>query len=463
MSQTTRRSFLKKTAAAGAGAFVLPRFSIGKPGPSANSKVNVAMVGAGNIANMAYGGVETENIVALADIDSRMFPARDSKYGPLTENAKKFDDFRVMLDKMWKEIDAVCINCPDHNHFVATIAAMERGLHVCTQKPLTHNVWEARTLLKAKEKYKVITNMANQGHTYNGIRQMREWYEAGTFGDIKEVHLGIAGPNFQSKYFSKPDSLPLPAQPIPKEVNWDLWCGPRSTVDYNEHLHPLKWRSYYNYGTGMFGDWFCHIGDGPVWILDLYEPTVIESVERPCSMDGFAPDHSVTRFDFPEQKGRAACSMFWYDGMNNGGTPIKHPEEWDLGPVPERGSFWYGTKQNAYLDERSNNPRLTTKEKFQAFEKGKNIAEKYPRVKARGPHQEFIWAIKGDAPEPGSNFSYSAPMSEVALLGVLAQRFKGRIEWDSKNMRITNRPELNAFIQEPVRKGWEAGQDLWKA
>ena len=464
MNQINRRSFLKKTAAVGAGVSVLPKFNIGKPGPSANSKVNVAMVGAGNIAGMAYGGVQTENVVALADIDSRMFPARDSKYGALTEKAQKFEDFRVMLDKMWKDIDAVCINCPDHNHFVATIAAMERGLHVCTQKPLTHNIWESRTLLKAKEKYGVITNMANQGHTYNGIRQMKEWYEAGVFGQIKEVHMGLAGPNWNSRYFSKPSKkLPLPAQPVPKEVNWDLWCGPRPKTGYNSMLHPLKWRGYYDYGTGMFGDWFCHIGDGPVWILDLYEPTVIESEVRPASVDGFSPDYSVTRFDFPKHCKRDACSMYWYDGKQNGGPAIKHPEEWDLGNVPDRGSFWFGEKQNAYLDERSNNPRLTTKEAFKAFEKGKNIPEKYPRVKSRGPHQEWIHAIKGEGPEPGSNFSYSAPMSEVALLGVLAQRFGGKIEWDSKNMKITNRPELNEFVQEPVRKGWEAGRDLWKA
>ena len=454
-----RRNFLKTAAAASAGAFVLPRFSIGQPGPSANSKLNLAHIGASNIAGMAYNGTRDENVVALCDIDARKFPG--GKRGAWAGTVPRFDDFRVMLDKLGKEIDGVCINTPDHTHFNATLACMERGIHVCTQKPLTHNIWQARTLRKAKDKYKVVTNMANQGHTYDGIRKMREMYEADCFGQVSEVHLGFNGPEWNSRYFKKPASMPMAAEAIPAEVNWDLWLGPQAERPYNSLYHPNRWRGFNDFGTGQFGDWFCHIGDGPVWVLDLYEPTVIECVERGPSVEGMIPDYSVVRFDFPARGNKAACSMFWYDGALNGGTPIKSPNDWGWGKIPDKGSFWYSDKGNAFLDERSNNPRFTIKEQARAFKESGGVPETYARVKG-GPHREWVRAIKGEGPECGSNFDYAAPMSEVALLGVLAQRFGGRIEWDSKNMRITNRPELNLFVKEPARAGWEAGEDLWR-
>ena len=454
-----RRKFIK-TAAVGAGSFVLPRFSIGKPGVSANSKLNIAMIGAGNIADMAYQGCAGENLIAVCDIDSKMFGQHAKKF-PEIEKAQKFTDFREMLDKLGDEIDGVCINTPDHTHFNATLAAMERKIHVCTQKPLTHNVWQSRTLRKAMHKYGVVTNMGNQGHTYDGIRKMREMYEADTMGQVKEVHLGINGPKWGSGYFKKPKSFPVEGQPVPDHVNWDLWLGPQADRPYNKLYHPKTWRGFNDFGTGQFGDWFCHIGDGPVWVLDLYEPTVIECIERGPTAEGMIPDYSVVRFDFPARGEKEACSMFWYDGMLNGGTPIKSPEDWGWGKVPDLGSFWYGEKANVFLDHRSNNPRYTDKKLEAAFRASGGVEKKYPRVEG-GPHKEWVDAIKG-GPTPGSNFDYAAPMTEVALLGVIAQRFGGRIEWDSKNMKITNRPELNAFIKEPARKGWEAGEDLWKS
>jgi predicted dehydrogenase len=460
MKHIDRRTFIRTTAVTTAGAFILPRFSIGQEGLAANSKLNIAMIGASNIAGMAYGGCRDENIVALCDIDSGMIRKEKEKRKYLAK-AREFADFRVMLDKMGKEIDAVCINTPDHTHFNATLAAMERGMHVCTQKPLTHNIWQARTLRKAMREYGVITNMANQGHTYGGIRKMREMYEADIFGQVKEVHMGFRGPDWNSRYFAKPESLPPKQEPIPSGINWDLWLGPQAERSYNSIYHPDKWRGFYDFGTGQFGDWFCHIGDGAVWVLDLYEPTVIECVEKGPTLDGMIPDYSIVRFDFPPRGNKAACSLYWYDGAMNGGTPIKQPDDWSWNDDPGSGSYWLADKENAFLDERSNNPRLSNMEKMREFKASGGVAEKYARLKG-GPHLEWINAIKG-GPEPGSNFDYAAPMSEIALLGVLAQRFGGRIEWDSANMTITNRPELNAFVKEPARKGWEAGENLWPA
>ncbi len=453
MTNMRRREAL--TVLAGAGSFVLPRISIGKPGRSANEKVNIAMIGCANIAKMALGGCDSENIVAICDVDERHFDVYAKEF-PQIEKAKRFTDFRVMFDKMGKEIDGVCINTPDHTHFVATIDAMQRGMHVCTQKPLTHNVWQARTLLKAKEKYKVITNMANQGHTTNGIRQMREMYEAGLLGTVKEVYAGFPGGKGRSS-----QKYPYPKMPVPAGLDWDLWLGPNTPVPYNEAYHPYEWRTFVDFGTGIFGDWFCHIADGPVWGMGLYEPTVIECVQREDPSDGRYPASSVIRFDFPKEKSREACSLYWYNSAKDE-PQFKRPADWSWDHNPNMGSYWHGSKASVFLDNRSNNPIFTSKEKMKEFKESGGVAEKYPRVKAKGPHEEWVQAIRGDGPEPGSNFEYSARLSEVGALGVLAQRFGGRIEWDAKKATIKYRPDLNKYLKDPVRKGWEYGDDLWR-
>ena len=453
MSGIKRRQFLSAAAAVGAGAFAVSPFRIATSGESANNKVNIAMIGNGGIARMAYGGVKGENIVAVCDVDE----GRNKRKG-----AKSFTDYRVMFDKMGKEIDGVCVNTPDHSHFAATMIAMQLGIHVCTQKPLTHDIWQARTLYKAALKYpKVITNMGNQGHTFDGIRKMRECYEAGLLGDVKEVHCGLSGPNWREAYFHRPKKMPLPKQKVPGNLKWDLWLGQAPKTAYNRAYHPLSWRSFWDYGTGMPGDWFCHIADGPVWVLDLYEPVSVECVERNENPPGVIPNSATVRWEFGKRNGKAPCTLYWYDGVVNGGKPIKQPDqEWEYGkPRGSSGSFWFGEKQNAYLDCRSNNLKLPTKA---AMLEAKKVPEKYKRVRANGPHGEWVEAIKG-GPEPGANFKYAAKLTETCLLGVLAERFGGKIEWDAKNGKVTNRPELNEFVKEPVRNGWEKyGEDLWK-
>ncbi len=476
MKTLSRRNFIKSTGLIAGGAFVLPRFSIAQSGGSPNSKVNIAMIGAGGIASMAYGPCCDENVIALCDVDEKKFGEHVGTY-PVIAGAQKFADFRVMFDKLGKDIDAVCINTPDHTHFAATMEAMQRGKHVATQKPLTHDIWQARTLRLAAKKYKVVTSMGNQGHTYDGIRKMKEWVEAGLLGQITEIHSGIDGPAWKGGYFRKPAKLPLDPEPVPAGMSWDLWQGPVETTTFSRFYHPRFWRGFWNYGGGTLGDWFCHIGDGPVWVLDLYEPTVIECVERQVNevSDAMCPNSTVVRWDFPARGALAPCSLYWSDGQANGGRPIKVPTDWnwstkhaETGKVtataPQKaGSYWTGSKANAFLDNRSNNPRLTDMEKNNDLRtSGALPPVKYRRVKG-GPHQEWIDAIKGAIPTVGSNFEYASRLTEIDLLGVLAQRFGGRIEWDAKAMKITNRPELNAFLKEPVRKGWEYGDDLWKA
>ena len=248
-----RRDFIKSTAMLAGSSFLLPRFSIAQSGGSANNKLNIAMIGAGGIAGMAYGPCCKENIVALCDVDEKMFGAHAKKY-PSIKSARTFKDFRVMLDKMGNEIDAVCINTPDHTHFAATMDCMRRGKHVNTQKPLTHDIWQARTLRHAAKHYKVVTCMGNQGHTYNGIRKMKEWVEAGVLGQVTEVHAGIDGPKWDGGYFRKPKTWPMPAEPVPAGLDWDLWQGPAAEPDYNRLYHPRFWRGFWKFGGGTLGD-----------------------------------------------------------------------------------------------------------------------------------------------------------------------------------------------------------------
>jgi predicted dehydrogenase len=465
-----RRQFIRQAALAGAGAFVLPRFSIGQAGPPASSRVNFALIGCG-LNGRGFVGNKNENLVAICDVDSRVIAEAKAKHAHIA-GAKEFSDFRVMFDKMEKEIDAVLICTPDNTHFPATMEALGRGKHVLTQKPLTHNVWEARTLAKAAAKAKVKTVMGNQGHTFDGIREMREWYEAGILGTVSSVDAWFPGPTWitgdKKGFFRKPSSFPPQGETVPKELDWDLWLGPSEPVPFNPIYTPLTWRGFWNFGSGMIGDWFCHICDGPVWILDLYEPTVIEAEKIDGPNEGMCPDGSVVRFDFPARGDKPACTMRWHDGGN---TP-KTPSDWSWGSKqtpdgpaapPRSGSLWKAAKGDFYLDERSNKPRLTSREKTVEMKKsGAFPAPKYPRVKG-GPADELFRAIKGEGPDPGSDFAYASKLTEIACLGVLAQRFGGRIEWDAKTMRVTNRPELNDYVKEPVRKGWEYGEELWKA
>lgn len=453
-----------KTAALTAAAFTPARFAIGKAGIPANSRLNIAMIGAGNIAGMAYGGVKGENIVALADVDSSMFYQKKEDH-PEVLKAKTFTDFRVMLDKMGKEIDAVCINTPDHTHFSATMHAMEMGKHVCTQKPLTHNIWQARTLQKAKKKYKVVTNMAVQGHTFDGIRQMREWYEADVFGQIREAHSWIQGPNWKPfsegrYYFNKPDSFPPKKSPIPSTLDWDLWLGPNDAdTVFSELYHPISWRGFNAFGNGLFGDWMPHISDAPVWVLDLYEPVSVELVKKSGGNEWIVPDGNTVRWEFKKRGSKAPCTFYWHNGDKS--FMPKTPEGWTWGDLPNRGTLYFGDKELGYTDGRSNHPRLGNKEAMKEFKKNGYPEERYERIKG-GPFKEWVKAIKGEGPEPGANFDFAAPYTEMMLIGVLAARFGGRIEWHPKK-GITNRPELNRYVRpENVRTGWDYGQDLWR-
>ncbi|MBT8044578.1 MAG: Gfo/Idh/MocA family oxidoreductase, partial [Verrucomicrobiae bacterium] len=323
-----RRSFLTKAAGTVAASTTFPTFAIGKSGGSANNKLNIAFIGSGGwIARQPYEqGCKDENLVAFCDVD-RNHCAENMKNW--RTNQPFFDDFRVMLDKKHKEIDAVVVSTPDHTHFPATLAAMERGIHVYTQKPLTHNIWQARTLVKAKERYKVVTQMGNQGHAGKGIRKSVEAYRAGVIGDVSEVFTRNEGPEIGGRYFDDPSTMPPPPSPIPEGLAWDLWLGPAAKRPFYKGYLPYTWRTFWDFGLGMLGDWGCHTLDTPVWALDLDPPSVVECLDRKESRKGLIPAGSQLKYHFPAKGKRGPVVLNWFDG----------PQDWSkVGRIDKFGA-----------------------------------------------------------------------------------------------------------------------------
>jgi len=449
---------MKATAAVSAGVMILPTLKSCSP----NSKLNLAFIGVGgrggaNIkgCNMLdEEGIPLNNIVALCDVSEERAASRFEEF----PNAKRFTDFRVMFDKMGKDIDAVVIATPDHTHFPATMAAMQLGKHVMVEKPLAHNIWQLRTLRKAADHYGVITQMGNQGHTTEGIRFVKEWYEAGVLGEVKEVIAWFNGPHFSEKgYFNKPNNYPPVGETVPSELDWDSWVGPAKDRPYSHFYLPKWWRGWYEFGNGELGDWACHTLDAPFWALDLGMPTSVDSIVRSASGEGFVSDQSHLEFNFAARGNKPAVKLHWYEG---GLQPEIRPE-WGLDELPGSGMIMVGDKKSLGTGGRPNKPRLMGSDE-EWLEFSKSIPKKtIARVDEENPQAEFIKAIKGEGAKPGSSFDYSARLTEMASVGVMAQRFDTRIEYDAKNMKVTNHPEFDQYIKEPVREGWSYGEDLW--
>ncbi len=452
MKKLSRRQFTQKAATIAVGTFALPRFSIAQAGQSANNKLNIASIGAGGRASAGLRACSDENIVAICDVNDQNTEKAHNQHS----KAKCFRDFRVMMDKMSKDIDAVLVATPDHTHFCAAMAAMQNGKHVYVEKPLAHNVWQVRTLKRAAHYYNVITQMGNQGHATDGIRKVKEWYNAGVLGEVREVLAWFNGPNFGGHYFAKPEQYPPQGEKIPEYLAWDLWLGPADIRAYSHYYTPRTWRSWFNFGNGELGDWACHTLDAPFWSLNPGMPNVIEAEKRSPAPKDFTPDNSIIRFEFPARENKPAVTLKWHGG---GLKPEVRPE-WGMDNLPGSGMIMVGEKVSLMTGGRPNNPKLIPNSVWEEF--SKNPPEQtIPRIKG-GPWDEWKAAIKGEGPMPGSNFDYASDLTEMALLGVMAQRFNARVEYDAQAMKVTNDPKLNEYIKEPVRQGWEYGLEVWK-
>jgi predicted dehydrogenase len=448
MKKTSRRQFLKSTAVS-TGAMALPMFSITRSASAAHHKVNMAVIGAGGMGRYAVKVASTENLVAFCDVDD-VRATQSFKENP---KARRFKDFRVMLDKMWKDIDAIAISTPDHTHFPIAMAAMERGKHVFVQKPLAHNIWQLRTLRKAAKHYGVITQMGNQGHTFPGMRRIKEWVGAGVIGDVTEVISWTNRPN--APWFVAPDKFPPATSAPPKSLDWDLWQGPVAEREYSSEYVPTKWRGWWDYGCGALGDIGCHTFDAPFAVLGLGSPTKVEVVRHVPPGDGFIPMGAVVTYHFPARGNKPPVVLKWYEASFD----VPKPRRWDPSEALPTGGGMYmeGTKETLYhAGMRPTKPVLTPSGRFEDRKAELDGIEKLPEVGA-GPIEEWLRAIKGDGPTPNSNFDYAVPLTEMVLLGAIAQRTGRTIEWDAENMKIVGQPDLDHLINEPVRKGWEYG------
>jgi predicted dehydrogenase len=444
-TRTTRRSFLAKATTSVATLSVLPGHVLGLRGAeSPNNKLNIAAIGLCNQGRSNLQSMKSENIVALCDVDTQ-YTARQSGQFP---KAKQFQDFRRMFDAMEKEIDAVMIATPDHSHAMLAMHAMKLGKHVFCEKPLAHSVGEVRALMKTARKMKVTTQLGNQGHSHDSIRVFREWIEAGAIGSVREVHAMC------SSVYSRINLLEevRRGQPVPDTLDWDLWLGPAQFRPFHRAYHPGTWRSWTQFGTGVIGDWTCHIVDPVFWALDLGAPTTIEAVEPgdydPVNHGETFPAGNVIRYGFPAKGDRGAVALTWYDGPQQ---PPRPPELADDEKLPGHGALVVGEKAKiTYGSHGAAALQIIPDENAEALSRQ---PQRYPR--SPGHYKEWIQACKAGK-AAGSDFSYGGPLTEIALLGLIAMRFKGqRLNWDSPGMRFTNCPEANALLNPDARKGWE--------
>ncbi len=450
MNNYSRRAFLKTASAAAAGAMVIPNLISCSP----NNRLNFAIIGVGGRGRDSWTQVPLERIVAMCDVDDRM----SVKAFKACPQAKKYKDFRVMFDEMAGDIDAVIIATPDHTHFPAAMAAMELGKHVFVEKPLAHNIWQLRTMKKAAKYYGVVSQMGNQGHTTNGIRLAKEWYEAGVLGQVREVIAWQGKMDFDrdSHYWKRPLPSSAQGEEIPQGLDWELWQGPAAKRPYSKVYVPRSWRGFYDFGNGMLGDWVCHTLDAPFWALDLGMPQSAEGeLINPTPDHSFISDESIVTWNFGARGNKAPVTMKWIEGFEK---PALRPE-WGVEKLPGRGMIMIGDKKTLITGRRPNDARLLVPEE-EMTEFLKNApAQTIPRVEEEKPVQEWVAAIKNDT-LPGSNFDYSASLMEMAQVGILAQRFGGTIHYDEKHMKAIDRPELDPYIKEPAREGWAYGEGL---
>lgn len=438
MKQThfTRRGFLR------AGIVGVGMAAVGVRGVSPNEKLNIAAIGVGGQGGADLNDMASENIVALCDVDSERAGATFKRF----TNARQFQDFRKMFDAVEKEIDAVLVATPDHFHSVAAMHAIKRGKHVYCEKPLAHSIYEVRALMQAAREHKVVTQLGNQGHSYDTIRVFREWIEDGVIGNVREVHAMC------SSVYSGIDRIEevLKGEPVPANLNWDLWLGPAQWRPYHSAYVPGKWRTWSAFGTGVIGDWTCHVVDPVFWALDLEAPTSVTAETGdydPARHGETFPKASTVTYEFPAKGSRPAVKLVWHDGASK---PEK-PRELEAGEqLPSIGAMVIGDKGKIlYGSHGAGQLRILDEAKMQS------VSRKPTRIPRSPGHQkEWIAACKSGKPA-GSDFSYGGPLTEVALLGVIAIQSKGEtLKWDSKAMRFTNNERANRFIKPTFREGW---------
>ena len=473
--KNSRRDFIKHGTLAASSFFIVPRYVLGGNGfTSPSDKINIAGIGVGGkgTSDLWYASNEgKENVVALCDVDKGNISSKSRSRFP---KANFYQDYRVMFDKQ-KDIDAVTISSPDHVHALQALAAMDEGVHVYVQKPLTHNIKEARMLTETAREKKIVSQMGNQGASNSGMRKVQEWFDAGLIGEVDEVFVWTNRPVW-------PQGIPVPksdGSPVPEGLDWDLWLGPAPKIDYTNAYHPFNWRGWWAYGTGALGDMGCHLIDVPFRTLGLHYPKAVE-----CSVgqvfikmwnpeyipEGCPPSSSVTLDFAATDKNKIPLKMRWLDGGIRPPHPDLIPANDSLGtPDSSNGVMMIGSKGIITTGVYGFTPKLYRKgEEMVEFDTSNQPGNEF------GHQSKWIDACKAgfnssEHKALTSSFDYSGPMTETVLMGNIAIRsymekksglgnaFPGRkkLLWDGDAMKITNYEDANKYVTRDYRKGWE--------
>jgi predicted dehydrogenase len=460
-----RRQFLNTTAVAAIGATIVPRHVLGGARfvpPS--EKVNIAIVGVGGQGRTNVNSLFNEKdaqIIAIADPSDRhdlekfyykgqagRLPVKatiEKHYSATNPGYKCRDyvDFREMFAKE-KSIDAVLCATPDHLHAYVCLMAMKSGKHVYCEKPLTHNISEARLMASVAKETGVATQMGNQGHSGEGIRATCEWIWDGAIGTVREVQAWSGAGRWGEEL---PGGRP-PAQPVPAGVNWDLWLGPREERPYNSAYTPVTWRDWWAFGSAPLGDMACHNIDPAVWALDLFEPLTVEASAVGGVDAEVTPRGAVYTYKFGPRGDKPPCTLKWFDG---GIVPPRPPELEDDDQLGANGNgvLFLGDKGVIMCAGWGGAPRILPEAKMDAYKRPAKTIARVPNH-----HRDWLDACKGGKPS-SANFSYGARLTEVVLLGLVALRCGKKIHWDASTMTVKNAPEAAKFLKGSYRKGWE--------
>ena len=463
----TRRSFLKQSALA-TGVLAAAPFNI-LTAANAGEKVRVVQIGCGGRAMEHLKATFNENLVAIVDVDDKRIATVQKTLTDKGRDASKvqtFADYRKMFDKLGKQVDAVFIATPNHHHALPAMMAMQRGINVYCEKPVCHDIAEARQMRAMAAKTKVATQMGNQGHCEEGYRKLCEYIWSGAIGKITETHSwtnranGGEGP--------RPPKLPVPAN-----LHWDEWIGPAPHRDFHEDLHPHEWHGWYDFGNGSIGNMGCHVLDGLYWALKVEHPTSIEIEQMRGGSNERYPMGSRVRWDVPARGDLPPVKVFWYEGLRQDasgkasgnlrsakGDDRNFPElmyelrkqfpdeELDSG---DSGTLYVGEKGVIFTGTYGDKMHIVP---WQKMKEAPVPPQTLPRPK--GIFIDFLDAVRAGKTETAVSFDYGTRLTEFTLLGNLAMRVGAdkKVMWDGPNMKVTNLKELNAWVKRPYRKGW---------
>jgi len=406
-------------------------------------KLNIAVVGAGGRGAEDIRGCEGQNFIALCDVDDERAADSYKKF----PNAKRYKDWRKMLEAENKNIEAVIVATPDHHHAIVSINAMKLGKHVYCEKPLTRTIFEARQIAKTAAEMKVATQMGTQGHAFEGTRQAVEVIRAGAIGDVKEVHVWSDRPG---SWWRQGIDRPTDEQPIPPGLDWDLWLGPSPMRPYNRAYVPFTWRGFWDFGTGPIGDMGIHNFDTAFWALELGLPITIQVLDAEGVNQETGPKWSIIEINFPARGAKPPVKLTWYDGLKKPARELFQGEK-----IPTNGSLIIGQKGTLFTrtwhgggEAEGDMFVLLPRREFEGYQPP---PKSLPRPKSH--YTEWLNACRGIG-QPLSNFTYASVLTESLLLGSLALRLGKKIEWDAEKMEVKNNPQANQFITPQFRPGW---------